>query len=131
MALHAQNVTIAQLEQYGNVPALTPPPGVVPDFEAHNERAVVYKVLCSILLAILYVFLALRLYAKVWIKRIPGFDDREILISYLIGGYGLIVIDSGLFFGGGGFTSWRWGDKYDLLDAVDWFECLLCFGRCE
>ena len=77
MAVHAQNFTIAQLEQYGNVPALPPHPGVVPDFAAHNERADVYKVLCSILLAILYVFLCLRLYAKVWIKRIPGFDDCE------------------------------------------------------
>lgn len=77
MAVNLSNVTIAQLEQYGDIPALAPPPGVVPNFRAHNERADVYKILCSILLAILYIFLCLRLYAKMWIKRNPGFDDRK------------------------------------------------------
>ena len=77
MAANASDFTVAQIEQYENVPALAPPPGVMPNFAAHNERANVYKLLCSILLAILYVFLCLRLYAKMWIKRSPGFDDRE------------------------------------------------------
>ena len=77
MALNAGNLTTAQLEQYGHMPALAPPPGVTPNFAAHNERADVYKILCSILLAILYIFLGLRLYAKMWIKRNPGFDDRK------------------------------------------------------
>lgn len=77
MAANAKNVTTAQLKEYGNLPAGTPPPGVMPNFEAHNERAEIYKILCSILLAILYMFLCLRLYAKIWIKRNPGLDDRK------------------------------------------------------
>lgn len=77
MAANAQNVATAQLKEYGNLPALTPPPGVMPNFEAHNEHAKIYKILCSTLLAILFVFLCLRLYAKIWIKRNPGLDDRK------------------------------------------------------
>ena len=83
MAVNADNFTVVQLEQYGNVPALTPPPGVIPDFAAYNERADVYKILCSILLAILYVFVGLRLYAKLWIKRNPGSCDREAPMTHL------------------------------------------------
>lgn len=75
MAANAQNLTTAQLRQYGNLPALAPPPGVMSNFEAYNERAEIYKILCSFLLAILYLFLCLRLYAKIWIKRNPGLDD--------------------------------------------------------
>ena len=81
MPVNADNVTTAQLEQYGHIPALAPPPGVMPNFAVHNERADVYKILCSTLLAILYIFLGLRLYAKMWIKRNPGFDDREIPVD--------------------------------------------------
>ena len=77
MAYSAINITAAQLEQYSNLPALAPPPGVLPNFSAHNERAQIYKILCSILLVVLYFFLFLRLYAKMWIKRNPGLDDRE------------------------------------------------------
>lgn len=76
-AVNAHNITAAQLEQYGNLPALAPPPGVMPNFDAYNERAEIYKILCSILLAILYLFICLRLYAKIWIKRNPGLDDCE------------------------------------------------------
>ena len=79
MAVNANDVTTINLEQYVNVPALEPPPGVIPNFAIPNERAEVYKTLCSALLAILYVFLCLRLYAKIWIKRNPGFDDRKTL----------------------------------------------------
>ena len=130
MAVNAENVTIAQLEQYGNVPALAPPPGVVPNFAAHNERADVYNVLCSTLLAILYIFLCLRLYAKMWIKRNPGFDDRE--ISSDPPDWRLMTdIPSGWFSCGGGFHSWQWSDKYDLQDAVDWLKRMLRFGRRE
>ena len=104
MALNINSITITQLKQYGNVPALAPPPGVVPNFAAHNERAVVYKILCSILLGILYVFLCLRLYAKLWIKRNPGPCDRETLMIPPTGGL-LTDNASGLCPCGGGFHS--------------------------
>ena len=72
--------TTAQMMELENVPALAPPPGVIPNFTVFNERAELYNILCSILLVIVYVCLMLRLYAKVWIKRSPGFDDCKILI---------------------------------------------------
>ena len=102
MAVNAGNVTTAQLEQYGNIPALAAPPGVMPNFAAHNERADVYKVLCSILLGILYIFLCLRLYAKIWIKRNPGFDDCE-APNDSPDWRMMADISSGLFSCGGGF----------------------------
>lgn len=74
----------AQLEKYKNVPALSPPPGIMPDFTARNQRADVYNILCSILLSIVYFFVFLRMYAKVWIKRSPGFDDGEAAIVLLM-----------------------------------------------
>ena len=82
MAISNTNLTTAELKQYGNLPALAPPPGVLPSFTTRNEHAVVFHTLCSILLVILYVFLCLRLYAKIWIKRSPGFDDCKSLVIY-------------------------------------------------
>lgn len=76
----------AQLDELKTVPALTPPPDVVPDFAARNQRGDVYNILCSILLGIVYVFFSLRMYAKLWIKRTPGFDDGEtpIMLSLML-----------------------------------------------
>ena len=131
MAVNAGNVTPAQLEQYGDIPALAPPPGVMPNFAAHNERADVYKVLCSILLAILYIFLCLRLYAKMWIKRNPGFDDRETPNDPPEWRLSADISPVACFLAVVGFNSWRRCDKYDSQDAIDWFERVLCFGRRE
>ena len=75
MTSNPSNFNFAQSDEYKHIPALTPPPGVVPNFAAPNERAAVFSVLGSILLVIVYLFLCLRLYAKIWIKRNPGFDD--------------------------------------------------------
>ena len=74
--------TFAQSEEYKHMPALQPPPGVIPNFAADNERAEVYKILCSILLGLVFIFLCLRLYAKIWIKRSQGFDDRKFPIIH-------------------------------------------------
>ena len=72
-----------ELGKYKDVPVHPPPPGVMPNLAAHNQRADVYIIFCSTLLGIVYVFVWLRLYAKIWIKRRPGFDDREHPISSL------------------------------------------------
>ena len=77
MSFDPNSFSAEDLKEYENLPALRPPPGVVPNFEAPNKRAEVYNILCSFLLAIVYVCVCLRLYAKVWIKRSPGFDDGK------------------------------------------------------
>ncbi len=66
-----------ELAQYKNTPALSPPTGVTPNLAADNDRADLYIILCSILLAIVYLFVSLRMYSKVWINRAQGLDDRK------------------------------------------------------
>ena len=83
-ALNATSFFWSQAGQYENTPALAPPAGVVPDFTTPNDRAQVYSIICSILLFIVYLFLCLRLYAKIYIQRSPGIDDREAPISFLL-----------------------------------------------
>lgn len=82
MAINPSSFSAQELQQYTDVPALAPPAGVTPDFTARNVRGDVYIGLCSILLAIVFVSLGLRLYAKFHIKRKPGLDDREIPVLY-------------------------------------------------
>ena len=81
LAVMETNPTSFSYEEYRNEPALTPPRGVIPDFEVSNPRAMIYEILCAILLGIIYVFVTLRLYAKIFIKRNPGFDDRKFRIN--------------------------------------------------
>ena len=83
MSINPALVSPEILAQYTDTPALTPPPGVVPNFSIHNERAEVYTIVCSILLGLVYVFVGFRLYAKFWIKRNAGFDDCEVPVSLL------------------------------------------------
>lgn len=75
MFVDPSSFSAPQLVQYKNTPALSPPTGIIPDLAAHNEKADLYIVICSILLGIVYLFLLLRIYAKVWINCSPGWDD--------------------------------------------------------
>ena len=83
MSINPALVSPEILAQYTDTPSLTPPPGVVPDFSIHNERAKVYNIVCSMLLGVVYFFVCLRMYAKLWIKRNAGFDDCEIPVLIL------------------------------------------------
>ena len=69
------SVSAAEIDQYKNVPALAPPPGVIPNFTAANPRADIYIIICSVALGLAFIFVLLRLYAKLWINRSPGWDD--------------------------------------------------------
>ena len=83
MSINPALVSPQILAQYTDTPALAPPPGVVPDFSIHNERAEVYNIVCSILLGVVYLLVCLRMYAKFWIKRNAGFDDCEVPVLLL------------------------------------------------
>ena len=85
MANNSDSFSVDELEKYNSIPALDPSPGVMPNFAAPNHSARIYTILCSILLGIVYVFVILRMYVKIWIKRSPGFDDRKTLFDPLIG----------------------------------------------
>ena len=82
MSINPAFVSPEVLAQYTDTPSLTPPPGVVPNFSIHNERAEVYNIVCSMLLGVVYFFVCLRIYAKCWIKRNAGFDDCEAPVSF-------------------------------------------------
>ena len=86
MTNNSDSFSVDQLEKYNDIPALTPPPGEIPDFAAPNHSVRIYTILCSILLGIVYLFVFLRMYVKIWIKRSPGFDDRMTLDDPLVGG---------------------------------------------
>lgn len=53
------------------------PSGVVPNQGEGPNRADLYIILCSIVLAVTFLFVSLRLYVKIWITHAPGWDDGE------------------------------------------------------
>lgn len=78
MSVNPASFSVGQLEKYKTTPALPLPPGIVSNFAARNQRANIYKIPCATLLGIVYIFVCIRMYVKVWIKRRPGFDDRKL-----------------------------------------------------
>lgn len=69
-------VSLAGLE---DIPGLPPPPGVASNFSAPNDRGRINIIVLSIFLAIFYLFVVLRMYSKVWIKRNPDPSDGEMI----------------------------------------------------
>ena len=59
------------------IPALMPPPGVVPNFlnpESHANQTIIA---CSIVTAAMILFLFARMYTKIHLTRSVGWDDCE------------------------------------------------------
>jgi len=81
MPVNPSSFSAPELAQFKNTPALSPPTGVIPNLAAHNDRADLYMILCSIMLSAVYIFVSLRMYSKVWIHRTPGLDDRKAMDS--------------------------------------------------
>ncbi len=63
--------------EYANLPAGTPPPGVVPDLDNPPSRALDLYIGMGICISVTAVLLALRMYAKFIVTHSPGWDDRE------------------------------------------------------
>lgn len=66
-------------------PALNPPPGVTSNFINPETRANEFVITVSIALAVVLVFVSLRLYAKIWVTHSAGWDDGSfipILLTY-------------------------------------------------
>ena len=80
MALHSSTNIMAQSMSpvaYANMPTKPPPAGQLSDFEHGEDRAFQAYVGMSIGLAITMVFVTLRLYVKMGVTRICGWDDCE------------------------------------------------------
>jgi len=73
---------ILNIERGGIVGALSPPPGVIPNFENPESRGHLVIIATAILLPITTFILALRIYTRVVLVRYLGSDDCK-LICYL------------------------------------------------
>lgn len=62
---------------YANLPAGSPPPGILPDFEHGETREVEAYIGMGICIGIAFIFMVLRFYVKLCITRLWGWDDRE------------------------------------------------------
>ncbi|MCJ1454230.1 hypothetical protein MMC28_004582 [Mycoblastus sanguinarius] len=62
-------------------PVLPPPPGTTSNFANPDDRVTMYIVPCSILLAVMILFVSLRFYVRLWISRSPGWDDLACLLA--------------------------------------------------
>lgn len=58
-------------------PGLDPPPGVTPNFVDPETRAPYAIIAHTIALSLATIFVAMRMYTKIWITRSPGWDDCE------------------------------------------------------
>jgi len=60
------------------IPALTPPPGVIPNFVHPQNEAYIPVVVISICFTLLVFFVSLRFYAKIWVLHAFGWDDGNL-----------------------------------------------------
>lgn len=56
-----------------------PPDGVTPDFNSPNPLGALYIAIATCLLIISTMFVAMRLYTKIFLTRSPGWDDCKML----------------------------------------------------
>ena len=60
-----------------HVPWLPPPPGRLSNFQYPESRASAFIIVLSIFLAVVIVFVVLRLYVRLRVLRSPWWDDGE------------------------------------------------------
>lgn len=60
-----------------NIPLGAPPAGQSSNFENPDTRGPAVVVVCSVFIALMWPFLLLRLYSKVWVIRSFGWDDGK------------------------------------------------------
>ncbi|TGJ80419.1 hypothetical protein E0Z10_g8347 [Xylaria hypoxylon] len=63
------------------IPGAEPPPGVTPNFDNPYSLAPLCLIVISITLPLVVLFLGLRLYVRLWVKRSTGADDVLCAIS--------------------------------------------------
>ena len=71
-----------------NVPALPPPNGITPDFDHPQSRAIYTVVISGVCLALMGIFVSIRVYTRICITRAWTKDDSK--ISYQAKGLLLI-----------------------------------------
>jgi hypothetical protein len=69
LSLYPSNVDLTK------IPALDPPPGVTPDFVDPATRANLTLVSCAGIVAVMILFVMLRMYTKIYVIQTTGWDD--------------------------------------------------------
>ena len=59
------------------IPSLNPPPSVTPDFVHPVTRANLTLIPCACIVAVMILFVILRLYTKLYVIQAVGWDDCE------------------------------------------------------
>lgn len=70
------------ISDYANLPAGAPPPGVMPNFDHPATRAIEAHIGMGICIGVTLVFVVLRLYVKLAITHMWGWDDCESFESF-------------------------------------------------
>lgn len=83
------------VSQFGDFPALIPPPGVTSHFKDPYSRGPDVVIASSICLALMLSMVILRFYTKLFIKRIWGLDDYLCIVA-TIGAIGFAAVSISL-----------------------------------
>ena len=70
-------------QQWDKLPAMPPPPGVIPNYVNPHSDGSIIVVVGSILLGLTILFVANRIYSKVWLTHKYSWDDRKLLEASL------------------------------------------------
>ncbi|KAL8784502.1 MAG: hypothetical protein Q9213_003939 [Squamulea squamosa] len=72
--------SLAQLSpsQLANLPAVSPPPGVRPNFDGTGPLVYTITTVASVFIALTFIFLGIRAYAKIKIHRQWSWDDGKL-----------------------------------------------------
>ena len=60
-----------------DIPALKPPPGVIPNFDHPYSSACLMLVIIAIALPLMLIFVTLRIYVRLWVKKTWAHEDSK------------------------------------------------------
>ena len=65
---------------YASLPALEPPPGVVPNFVDPTDRGYTLIIVGAVLMTLMVLFFVIRMYTKCFVSRKFSWDDCQFFI---------------------------------------------------
>jgi hypothetical protein len=86
--------TIMSAADLASMPAATPPPGVTANFDNPPSNAYILIIVTTICMVLLYVTMAISLYAKLNIRKKVALDDCEIIALFQLRGHANLFRDS-------------------------------------
>ena len=61
------------------IPAMKPPDGVLPDFDHPYSTAYLTLIIIALALPLMLIFVTLRIYVRLWVKKIWAHEDSKLL----------------------------------------------------